>query len=81
MEILNLNIQNSTIQYIFQTSDIGITEHVEGDECKFAVWTGHYNGKNQPASESKVRLEFFGDSQSSSYSLDVAEAILLLDNQ
>ena len=45
---------------ILQTSDIGITEHVEGDECKFAVWTGHYNGKNQPASESKVSLEFFG---------------------
>merc|ERR1719273_2925423 len=40
------------------TSDIGITEHVEGDECKFAVWTGHYNGKNQAsASESKVILK------------------------
>jgi hypothetical protein len=36
-----------------QTSDIGITEHVEGDECKFAVWTGHYNGK-MSASENKV---------------------------
>ena len=30
---------------------------MEGDECKFAVWTGHYNGKNQAsASESKVNL-------------------------
>ena len=29
---------------------------MEGDECKFAVWTGHYNGKNQAsASESKVK--------------------------
>lgn len=28
---------------------MGITEHVEGDECKFAVWTGR-----TPASESKV---------------------------
>ena len=35
------------------TSDIGITEHVEGDECKFAVWTGHYNGKIQADSQSK----------------------------
>ncbi|XP_023330642.1 triple functional domain protein isoform X4 [Eurytemora carolleeae] len=34
------------------TSDIGITEHVEGDECKFAVWTGR-----TPASESKVILK------------------------
>ncbi|KAL0280126.1 UNVERIFIED_CONTAM: hypothetical protein PYX00_001517 [Menopon gallinae] len=22
------------------TSEIGVTEHIEGDECKFAVWTG-----------------------------------------
>lgn len=22
------------------TSDSGVTEHIEGDECKFAVWTG-----------------------------------------
>jgi len=34
------------------SSDIGITEHVEGDECKFAVWTGR-----TPASESKVILK------------------------
>ena len=44
---------------ILQTSDIGITEHVEGDECKFAVWTGHYNGKNHPDSQSKVSLKSF----------------------
>ena len=24
----------------FQTSELGVTEHMEGDECKFAVWTG-----------------------------------------
>lgn len=23
-----------------QTSELGVTEHIEGDECKFAVWTG-----------------------------------------
>jgi len=52
---------NGKAKYLYKmkmlTSDIGITEHVEGDECKFAVWTGHYNGKNQPASESKVILK------------------------
>ena len=31
---------------------MGITEHVEGDECKFAVWTGR-----TPASESKVSIQ------------------------
>ena len=35
------------------TSDMGITEHVEGDDCKFAVWTGR-----TPASESKVNRKF-----------------------
>ena len=31
-----------TYQFFFspQTSDMGITEHIENDECKFAVWTG-----------------------------------------
>lgn len=24
----------------FMTSELGVTEHIEGDECKFAVWTG-----------------------------------------
>jgi hypothetical protein len=28
-----------TISHL-QTSEIGITEHVEGDECKFAIWSG-----------------------------------------
>jgi triple functional domain protein len=22
------------------TSELGVTEHIEGDECKFAIWTG-----------------------------------------
>lgn len=25
---------------LLQTSELGVTEHIEGDECKFAVWTG-----------------------------------------
>lgn len=30
----------SYFRYFFQTSELGVTEHIEGDECKFAVWTG-----------------------------------------
>lgn len=26
--------------FLLQTSELGVTEHIEGDECKFAVWTG-----------------------------------------
>lgn len=26
--------------FFVQTSELGVTEHIEGDECKFAVWTG-----------------------------------------
>lgn len=25
---------------VLKTSELGVTEHIEGDECKFAVWTG-----------------------------------------
>lgn len=32
------------VKYSFKTkvmtSELGITEHIEGDECKFAIWTG-----------------------------------------
>lgn len=35
---------NSTVKYHFKhkvmTSELGVTEHIEGDESKFAVWTG-----------------------------------------
>lgn len=35
---------NGTVKYHFKhkvmTSELGVTEHIEGDECKFAVWTG-----------------------------------------
>src|SRR5262249_37404266 len=36
----------NTIQYntipscIIQLSEINVTEHIEGDQCKFALWTG-----------------------------------------
>lgn len=35
---------NGAVKYQFKhklmTSELGVTEHIEGDECKFAVWTG-----------------------------------------
>lgn len=35
---------NGVVKYIYKnkltTSELGVTEHIEGDECKFAVWTG-----------------------------------------
>ncbi|XP_071942493.1 kalirin-like isoform X2 [Antedon mediterranea] len=31
------------------TADLGITEHIEGDSCKFAVWTG-----KTPTSDNKI---------------------------
>ena len=29
-----------TVVFLSQMSEIGVTEHIEGDECKFALWTG-----------------------------------------
>ncbi|KAF6201860.1 hypothetical protein GE061_004256, partial [Apolygus lucorum] len=35
---------NGKAKYLYKnklmTSELGVTEHIEGDECKFAVWTG-----------------------------------------
>ncbi|GAB6019934.1 hypothetical protein CHUAL_001465 [Chamberlinius hualienensis] len=47
---------NGKAKYLYKnkllTSDLGITEHVEGDECKFAVWTGR-----MPVADYKVVLK------------------------
>ncbi|XP_042899532.1 kalirin isoform X2 [Parasteatoda tepidariorum] len=47
---------NGKAKYIYKnkllTSEVGITEHVEGDECKFAVWTGR-----APLAENKIVLK------------------------
>lgn len=47
---------NGKAKYVYKTklltSEIGITEHVEGDECKFAVWTGR-----APLAENKIILK------------------------
>ncbi|KAL1516598.1 hypothetical protein ABEB36_000493 [Hypothenemus hampei] len=43
------------VKYIYKnklmTSELGVTEHMEGDECKFAVWTGR-----APISDYKIVL-------------------------
>lgn len=35
-----------------QTNQIGVTEHIEGDECKFALWSGTV----APTSDYKIIL-------------------------
>ena len=35
-----------------QKSELGVTEHIEGDECKFAIWTGRV-----PMAENKMVLK------------------------
>lgn len=35
-----------------QTSELGVTEHVEGDPCKFALWSGR-----TPSSDNKTVLK------------------------
>ena len=37
---------------LFQTSELGVTEHIEGDPCKFALWVGR-----TPTSDNKTVLK------------------------
>lgn len=37
---------------ILQTSELGVTEHIEGDPCKFALWAGR-----TPSSDNKTVLK------------------------
>ena len=47
---------NGKSKYIYKsrllTSEMGVTDHIEGDECKFATWTGR-----TPMAENKVVLK------------------------
>lgn len=38
--------------FFSQTSELGVTEHVEGDPCKFALWVGR-----TPTSDNKIVLK------------------------
>lgn len=45
--------QYSLCVFIFiKTSELGVTEHVEGDPCKFALWVGR-----TPTSDNKIVLK------------------------
>lgn len=46
---------NSYLCLNFQTSELGVTEHVEGDPCKFALWVGR-----TPTSDNKIVLKVSG---------------------
>ncbi|CAB1350859.1 unnamed protein product, partial [Coregonus sp. 'balchen'] len=49
----NIESQGELIlQESFQTSELGVTEHVEGDPCKFALWVGR-----TPTSDNKIVLK------------------------
>ncbi|KAF5899803.1 triple functional domain protein-like isoform X3, partial [Clarias magur] len=47
---------NGRCKYLYKskllTSELGVTEHVEGDPCKFALWVGH-----TPTSDNKIVLK------------------------
>ncbi|KAK8771200.1 hypothetical protein V5799_025555 [Amblyomma americanum] len=51
---------NGKVKYVYKqklmTSEVGITEHIEGDECKFAVWTAVWT-EHGPTSENKIILK------------------------
>lgn len=47
--------------YCFQTNEIGVTEHIEGDECKFALWSGN----RIPISDYKIILKVRYDKKNS----------------
>uniref|UniRef100_A0A8C9XHR0 non-specific serine/threonine protein kinase n=1 Tax=Sander lucioperca TaxID=283035 RepID=A0A8C9XHR0_SANLU len=48
---------NGRSKYLYKsklfTSELGVTEHVEGDPCKFALWVGR-----TPTSDNKIVLKF-----------------------
>ena len=50
--MVSVNFTTCLSVIIFQTSELGVTEHIEGDECKFATWTGR-----TPMAENKVILK------------------------
>lgn len=52
MELLSATIIYFHFHVIVQTSELGVTEHVEGDPCKFALWVGR-----TPTSDNKIVLK------------------------
>ncbi|XP_033101861.1 kalirin-like [Anneissia japonica] len=52
------------------TADLGITEHIEGDSCKFAVWTG-----KTPTSDNKIVFKTTSLENKQDWVRNVREAI------
>lgn len=49
---LTRDISDDLIFFCPQTSELGVTEHVEGDPCKFALWVGR-----TPTNDNKIVLK------------------------
>lgn len=49
---LTFTVIISSLLAILQTSELGVTEHIEGDPCKFALWAGR-----TPSSDNKTVLK------------------------
>jgi len=54
-----------------QTSELGVTEHVEGDACKFALWVGR-----TPTSDNKIVLKVRGPPRTREMSLSVRVVVV-----
>ncbi|KAL7369970.1 hypothetical protein ABVT39_014719 [Epinephelus coioides] len=48
----HLSLKHSHFLSLSQTSELGVTEHIEGDPCKFALWVGR-----TPTSDNKTVLK------------------------
>ena len=51
MSMINIVIMNVVV-IVGQTSELGVTEHIEGDPCKLALWVGR-----TPTSDNKTVLK------------------------
>lgn len=69
-ELILTSMCDVLIFLCLQTSELGVTEHVEGDPCKFALWVGR-----TPSSDNKTVLKVHY-----SLSFNILFTILLLIN-
>lgn len=58
---------------LFQTSELGVTEHVEGDPCKFALWVGR-----TPTSDNKIVLKVKNTSSSTLFYIFCVVKLILI---
>lgn len=58
---------------LFQTSELGVTEHVEGDPCKFALWVGR-----TPTSDNKIVLKVKNSTSSTLFYISCVVKLILI---